>query len=157
MNFLTHGQIVNKLEKAKVIRPYVPLFGSSRVSALLHILSRKKSVRRNNGLYKIGHGDKSVIWYWEFDMEKRYFHQFRTIDYAAAQEFYLANKSTMWKGNSEREDIDRRATGQKNNANTSIEALHGSENGAWYVYILLSIVLSVIFAFGMRILNYNVN
>ena len=96
----THCQVVNKLEKAKVIRPYDPLFGSSRASALLHTLSRK-SVRRNSGLYKLGHGEKSVIWYWEFDVKKQYFHQFRTIDYAAAAEFYEANKLMMWW-----EDID---------------------------------------------------
>jgi len=84
------------LEKAKVIQPYVPLFGSSRASALLHILSRKKSVKRNSGLYKYGHGEKSIIWYWEFDVEKRYFHQFKTIDYAAAVRFYKANKFTIW-------------------------------------------------------------
>jgi len=53
-------------------------------------------VRRNSGLYKLGHGKKSVIWYWEFDMQRQYFHQFKTIDYAAAVEFYVANKFTMW-------------------------------------------------------------
>jgi len=95
MNLPTHCQVVNTLEKAKVIRPYVPLFGSSRASALLHILSRKKSVRSNSGLYKVGHGEKSVVWYWEFDVNKRYFHQFKTIDYEAAVEFYEANKFTM--------------------------------------------------------------
>jgi len=92
----THCQVVNNLEKAKVIRPYIPLFGSSRASALLHTLSRRKSVRRNSGLYKLGHGEKSVIWYWGFDVEKQLFHQFTTIDYAAAAEFYEANKLTMW-------------------------------------------------------------
>ena len=96
MNLPTHVQVVNRLEKAKITRPYVPLFGSSRASALLHIFSRKKSVRRNSGLYKFGHGEKSVIWYWEFDVKKRYFHQFKTIDYAAAVEVYKANKFTMW-------------------------------------------------------------
>ena len=89
-------QVVNKLEKAKVIRPYLPLFGSSRASAFLHFLSCKKVMRRNSGLYKYGHGEKSIIWYWEFDVEKRYFHQFRTIDYAAAVEFYEENKLTIW-------------------------------------------------------------
>jgi len=29
-------------------------------------------------------------------MEKEYFQQFKTIDYAAAVEFYEANKFTMW-------------------------------------------------------------
>jgi len=50
----------------------------------------------NSGLYKCGHGEKSIIWYWEFDVEKRYFHQFNTIDYAAAVEFYEDNKFTIW-------------------------------------------------------------
>jgi len=53
-------------------------------------------VRRNSGVYQYGDGDKSIIWYWEFDVEKRYFHQFRTIDYAAAVEFYKAKIFTMW-------------------------------------------------------------
>jgi len=53
-------------------------------------------VRSNSGLYKVGHGEKSVVWYWEFDVNKRYFHQFKTIDYEAAVEFYEANKFTMW-------------------------------------------------------------
>ena len=88
MNLSTHCQVVSKLEKAKVIRPYVPLFGSSRASALLHTLSRKKSVKRNSGLYKLGHGEKSVIWYWEFDVKERYFHQFNTIDFAIENEQY---------------------------------------------------------------------
>jgi len=106
MNLPTHDQIVNKLEKAKVIRPYVPFFGSSRASALLHILSRKKSLRRNSGLYKLGHEEKSVIWYWEFDLEKQYFHQFKTIDYAAAAEFYKANRFTMWEEKKEEGDTE---------------------------------------------------
>jgi len=96
MNLLTRGQVVKRLEEAKVIRPYLPLFGPSRASAVLHTLTHKKSERKNSGLYKIGYGEKSVTWYWEFDMEKQYFHQFRTIEYAAAVRFYTANKFTMW-------------------------------------------------------------
>jgi len=88
--------VVNKLKKAGVIRRYHPLFGSSRATTIVYNLSRKNSVRRNSGLYRLGHGEKSVIWYWKFDMEKRYFHEFQTIDYRAAVEFYKANKFTPW-------------------------------------------------------------
>lgn len=92
--------MANKLEKAKVSRPYVPLFGSSRASALLRVLCCRKSVKRNSGLYKVGHGEKSVIWHWEFDMEEWYFHKFRTVGYAGLfwfnLEFYTTNKFTMW-------------------------------------------------------------
>jgi len=98
--------MVNKLEKAGVIRRYYPLFGSSRVTTLLHTLSRKNSVRKDSGLYKCGHGEKSVIWYWEFDIEKRYFHQFTTINYAAAVEFCNTNKFTLWKEIEEDEEGD---------------------------------------------------
>jgi len=106
MNLPTHFQVVNTLEKAKVIRPYVPLYGLSRASALLHILSRRNSVRRNSGLYKIVHGGKSIIWYWEFDMKKQYFHQVKTIDYAAAVRFYEANKYTMWQEEEDESDTE---------------------------------------------------
>ena len=53
-------------------------------------------MRRNSGLYQFGHGEKSLIWYWEFDAKKQYYHQFRTIDYAAAVRFYKVNRFTMW-------------------------------------------------------------
>jgi len=63
--------MINKLEKAKVIWLYVPLFGSNRVSALPRIFSCK----RNSGLYNVGHGERPVIWYWRFDMEKQCLHK----------------------------------------------------------------------------------
>jgi len=93
--------VVNKLKKAGVIRRYHPLFGSSRATTLVYNLSRKNTVRRNSGLYRLGHGEKSVIWYWEFDMKKRYYHQFQTIDYRAAAEFYKANKFMLWQEENE--------------------------------------------------------
>jgi len=63
MNLLTRGQVVKRLKEAKVIRPYLPLFGPSRASAVLHTLTHKKSERKNSWLYKIGYGEKSVTWY----------------------------------------------------------------------------------------------
>ena len=39
-------------------------------------------------------------------MEKRYFHQFKTINYAAAQEFYEAKKFTMWAKEKEESDAE---------------------------------------------------
>jgi len=98
--------VVNKLKKAGVIRRYHSLFGSSCVTTLLHTLSRKNTARKDRGLYKRGHGEKSVIWYWEFDIEKRYYHQFRTIDYAAAVEFYKTKKFALWKEIEEDEEGD---------------------------------------------------
>jgi len=104
--------VVNKFEKAGVIGRYHPLFGSSCVTTLVYTLSHKTSVRKDSGLYKLGHVEKSVIWYWEFDMEKRYFHDFRTIDYRAAVEFYKANKFTLWQEEN-REDGESNGKGDQ--------------------------------------------
>jgi len=62
MNLSTHCHAVTKVEQTKVSWPYVPLFGLSRASALLHTLYSKKLVRRNSGLCKCGHGEKLVIY-----------------------------------------------------------------------------------------------
>jgi len=64
---------------------------SNRVSALPRILSCK----RNSGLYKVEHGERPVIW--------RSSVSTRTIDYAAALEFYTANKLTMWEEEDQKE------------------------------------------------------
>jgi len=104
--------VVNKLKKAGVIRQYHPLFGSSHVTTLLHTLSHKNSVRKDSGLYQLEHGEKLIIWYWEFDMKKQYFHQFTTIDYVAAVEFYKANKFTLWQEEN-REDRESNGKGDQ--------------------------------------------
>jgi len=140
--------VVNKLEKAGVIRRYHPLFGSSRVTTLLHTLSHKNSVRKDSGLYKLGHGENSIIWYWEFDMEKRYFHRFTTIDYRAAVEFHKENKFTLWKEIEEDEEGDgeggededqengedavKRGNSEQREADTNVQDQDGSESGDQY-------------------------
>jgi len=91
--------MVDNLAKAKVIRPYRPLFGSSRATSLLYALLRTKSVHRNSGLFKYGYGERSAIWYWKFDVEKGYFHEFQTIDYEAAIKYHEANKFAMQEDN----------------------------------------------------------
>ncbi|KAJ3554708.1 hypothetical protein NP233_g12363 [Leucocoprinus birnbaumii] len=88
--------MVDKLEKAGVIRPFHPDLGSSRAASILHTLSRQKSLQKSSGQYKLGHGERSVVWYWEFDVHARYFHEFRTIDYAEAIKIYKAEKFSMW-------------------------------------------------------------
>ncbi|KAF5357155.1 hypothetical protein D9756_006433 [Leucocoprinus leucothites] len=63
--------MVEKLARTRVIRPYHPRSGSSRIVSTFHAVFRQRPSSKKSGLYKFGHGDKSVIWYWEFDTEKR--------------------------------------------------------------------------------------
>jgi len=90
-------------------------------------------VKRNSGLYKFGHGEKSVIWYWEFDVDKRYFHQFKTIYYAAAVDFYKANKFTMWdkvvEGGAEGNKQDSKGEGEgEHEAETDVQGQDDGQN-----------------------------
>jgi hypothetical protein len=37
-----------------------------------------------------------VVWYWEFDMEKKYFHEFQTLNFPEAMKIYEKSKFEMW-------------------------------------------------------------
>ncbi|KAF5356867.1 hypothetical protein D9756_006441 [Leucocoprinus leucothites] len=84
------------LERTRIIRPCHPRLGSSRAIFAFYAVPRRKPSGKKFGLYKFGQGDKSMIWYWEFDKEKRYFREFQTVNYEEAMAFYRAGKSTMW-------------------------------------------------------------
>jgi hypothetical protein len=88
--------VVKRLEDLNVIKPYQPQPPSARVSiSLAH--SRRKPYGKNLGLYKLGRGQKSVTWSWEFDTDKRYFHEFRTVSFTEAMRMYQKSKFEMWK------------------------------------------------------------
>jgi len=85
-------------------------------------------------------------------MEKRYFHQFRTIDYAVAVEFYKTNKFALWKeieeygegdgegGEDEDQDNDQEngedavksENKKQQGASTNVQDQDGSESGDQY-------------------------
>ncbi|KAJ3569975.1 hypothetical protein NP233_g4709 [Leucocoprinus birnbaumii] len=88
--------LVDAMEQGGIIRPHHTQLGSSRAAFLLHNLSRKKTTGKGSGQYKIGHGEKSMVWYWEFDTQKRYFHEFRTLDFPKAMALYRTEKFKMW-------------------------------------------------------------
>ncbi|KAF5361047.1 hypothetical protein D9756_004499 [Leucocoprinus leucothites] len=138
--------MVNKLEGARVIRPYHPRLGSSRAASVLHTISRQKRFSIKSGLYKLGHGDKSVIWFWEFDTEKQYFHQFRTVNYEEAMALYKAEKFSLWdvhedEDSSGAEDEDSSSVGDEDSGTAEDEGgsiveargepghVHGDESG----------------------------
>ncbi|KAF5353304.1 hypothetical protein D9756_007948 [Leucocoprinus leucothites] len=116
--------MVDKLEKLRVIRPYHPRFGSSRAASVLHAVSRQRLFGKKSGLYKLGHKDKSIVWYWEFDTEKRYFHEFETVNYEEAMALYEAKKFTIW---DEDEDEDSSNAEDKDGSNVEEEEEEGEE------------------------------
>ncbi|KAJ3564600.1 hypothetical protein NP233_g8195 [Leucocoprinus birnbaumii] len=135
-NSSTFYRMIKKLEIAGVIRPWHPRLGSSRASSLLHSFSSSKSHGKNSDLYKYGHGDKSVIWYWESDTEKQYFHEFYTVNFKEAMAYYKANKFTMWGRYGDDDDIDTGddgndgiSAGERKEEDAKAEGGNGSDNG----------------------------
>ncbi|KAF5360712.1 hypothetical protein D9756_004479 [Leucocoprinus leucothites] len=90
-------------------------------TSILHTISRQNQSSTKSGLYKLGHRDKSVIWFWEFDTEEQYFHQFRTVNYEEAMAFYKVEKFTLWDG-----DEDEDSSGAEDEDSSSV----GDEGGS---------------------------
>jgi hypothetical protein len=87
--------MVKTLEALKIIKPHHPKIPSA-LASILYTFSRRKPYGKNSGLYKLGHGEKSVVWYWEFDTWNRYFHEFQTVDFTEAMKIYEKSKFDMW-------------------------------------------------------------
>jgi hypothetical protein len=88
--------MVKAFEKAEVITRYHPNLPSG-LAAVYHSIRRQDHSGKRCGQYKFGHASKAVYWYWEFDVEAGYFHEFRTLDFTGAMAIYQAAKFEMWK------------------------------------------------------------
>jgi hypothetical protein len=87
--------MVKKLEDLQVIKPYQPQLPPTLTSAP-PTFSRRNLFRQSSGLYTLGYGEKSVVWYWEFDTENRYFHEFQTVNFTQAMKIYQESKFDIW-------------------------------------------------------------
>lgn len=96
VRFLMRLQAVKQLEKLGVIKAYHPKLPSSLASIRASISRQSRQGQPITGQYKLGHGDKAIYWYWEFDTERQYFHQFDTLNFMEAVEFYQAEKFNFW-------------------------------------------------------------
>lgn len=89
-------KVVERLKNLGIIKPYHPRLPSTFAS-LSNTYSRLKR-GKHSGLYELGSGERSVIWYWECDVKERYFHDFQTLNYEDAMRIYEAGKFDMWDG-----------------------------------------------------------
>jgi hypothetical protein len=87
--------MVKKLEDLQVIKCY-HLQLPSAFASIPHTTSQRKLYGTSSGLYTLGYGKKSVVWYWEFDTKKRYFHEFQTVNFTEAAKIYERWKFDMW-------------------------------------------------------------
>ncbi|KAJ3565696.1 hypothetical protein NP233_g7468 [Leucocoprinus birnbaumii] len=88
-------QMALEIEKLKIVNPFHPHCDPS-VSMSTQSASSLSKLDRRHGLHSIGSGEKSVIWYWEYDEENNRYYEFRTLDYAKAIRILQSEKYKMW-------------------------------------------------------------
>ncbi|KAJ3562076.1 hypothetical protein NP233_g9802 [Leucocoprinus birnbaumii] len=80
-------KMVRHFRELGIIKPYHPNLLSNFASAV-RALTTEKAKGKNYGRYKPGQEERSVIWYWEFDMELEYFHEFQSLEFDDAMKAY---------------------------------------------------------------------
>ncbi|KAJ3562785.1 hypothetical protein NP233_g9356 [Leucocoprinus birnbaumii] len=81
-----------KLHIVKPFRPYCPHLASASAQSS----SSLSRLDRRHGLHTVGFGEKSVIWYWEYNEENHRYYEFQTLDYAKAMRILQSEKTKMW-------------------------------------------------------------
>ncbi|KXN89126.1 hypothetical protein AN958_06273 [Leucoagaricus sp. SymC.cos] len=96
VNWDAYLTMVKKLKKLNVIKLYHPNVLSTIIS-IPRVFSQRRELKKASGRYKMGHGDKAIYWYWEFDMEQKYSHVFFALNFEEAMKVYETEKFKMWK------------------------------------------------------------
>ncbi len=74
--------MVKKRQEAGLVQLRHPNLTSQVLSKLFRSKSQKMF---DSALYRIGHDEKSIFWYWEIDYKLRQYREFRTTDLAKGE------------------------------------------------------------------------
>ncbi|KAF9449068.1 hypothetical protein P691DRAFT_774917 [Macrolepiota fuliginosa MF-IS2] len=83
---------IKRWKECKIIQPYYPNF-TSRFKSLV---PTKPQGRVISGLYRLGHGPKSIFWYWEIDSKEEYYQEFLAADLAEGERAYREERFDLW-------------------------------------------------------------
>lgn len=84
--------MVKQRKQAKVIQRHHP-----KLSSWIKFLFRDKATGRfESALYQMGHGEKSIFWYWEIDHELGHYREFRSLDLAEGEKKFREEDFDAW-------------------------------------------------------------
>ena len=84
--------MVKQRKQANIIQRYYPDWPSR-----IKFLFRNKTQQPfESALYCMGHGDKSIFWYWEIDYKLGHYRDFRTIDLAKGEKRFREEDFGAW-------------------------------------------------------------
>ncbi|KAF9442582.1 hypothetical protein P691DRAFT_681180, partial [Macrolepiota fuliginosa MF-IS2] len=75
-----------------IIEPRYP----NLTSRFKSVIPRKSQGNVISGLYRIGHGPKSVLWYWEINLKEEYYQEFLAADLAEGERVYRGERFDLW-------------------------------------------------------------
>ncbi|KAF9444413.1 hypothetical protein P691DRAFT_778274 [Macrolepiota fuliginosa MF-IS2] len=84
--------VTKRWKECGIIQPYHPNIGS-RLKSLVAKKSQDKLISR---LYRMGHGPKSIFWYWEINLKEEYYQEFMTADLADGERIYREERFDSW-------------------------------------------------------------
>lgn len=84
--------MVENRMQANVIRRYYPNF----IRWIRSFFREELQERFESALFHVGHGEKSIFWYWEFDYELQHFREFHTIDLAEGEKRFREETFASW-------------------------------------------------------------
>ncbi|KAF9442369.1 hypothetical protein P691DRAFT_779436 [Macrolepiota fuliginosa MF-IS2] len=83
---------IKRWKEYGIIRPYYPNF-TSRFKSLVPEKLQGKFI---SGLYRLGHGPRSIFWYWEINFKDEYYREFRAADLAEGKRAYRDEQFDLW-------------------------------------------------------------
>ncbi|KAF9442342.1 hypothetical protein P691DRAFT_714489 [Macrolepiota fuliginosa MF-IS2] len=84
--------VIKRWKECGVIQPYHRNLGS-RFKSLIAKKSRGELI---SGLFRMGHGTKSIFWYWEVNFKEEYYQDFMAADLAEGEKIYREEQFDLW-------------------------------------------------------------
>ncbi|KAF9451467.1 hypothetical protein P691DRAFT_807829 [Macrolepiota fuliginosa MF-IS2] len=83
---------IKRWKECGMIQPYHPNLGSQ----LKSLITKKSRGKLISELFCVGHGPKSVFWYWEINLKEEYYRDFRTSNLVEGERIYREEKFDLW-------------------------------------------------------------
>ncbi|KAF9445558.1 hypothetical protein P691DRAFT_777489 [Macrolepiota fuliginosa MF-IS2] len=83
---------IKRWEKCGVIEPHYP----NLTSRFKSLVPKKSQGNVISGLYRIGHGPKSLFWYWKINLKEEYYQEFWAVDLDEGERVYRDEQFDLW-------------------------------------------------------------
>ncbi|KAF9445555.1 hypothetical protein P691DRAFT_777487 [Macrolepiota fuliginosa MF-IS2] len=83
---------IKRWKECRIIEPHYP----NLTSWFKSLVPKKSQGNVISGLYRMGHGLKSVFWYWEINLKEEYYQEFQAVDLAEGERVYRDERFDLW-------------------------------------------------------------